>query len=365
MPQSKSVTTNNTRHLPEVVRIKRKRTQDSLEALILESSKGKKRHRTNLHVFKLQRTEDQIPLHSSSLNCVENGFLPLLQELDDSGTNFMIPRKRTQEEQLPEHFTEMLDNVLDFGSMTPPTVGSSSYTAQPLKRRKRKHTNTISNGSSSTKESNSTESTSTAELDYVYDVYYRDRSIHEYNEQTSSKIGFLKFEQDLEGLINDDDDSDTSGHVHSDDEDSNAEDFYKNDYPESDAEDEDYDRVDSDENYADDAEYTDIMKARDADEQYDDEQEQEQEQWGGDEFDDLYDRFYDNEGNGPSDFLNEKILAELETDDDDEEGEGEEGEEDKQEEFTRNTFFKSDEHDPMAIHRDRIFGKLERMINER
>lgn len=30
----------------------------------------------------------------------------------------------------------------------------------------------------------------------------------------------------------------------------------------------------------------------------------------------------------------------------------------------RNKFFASDAADPMAIHRDKVFGKLERMIND-
>lgn len=76
------------------------------------------------------------------------------------------------------------------------------------------------------------------EDDYVYDVYYRDdQNIDE--EMKSMNVGSLVwFENESEYL---DDDSDSElGDI--DDEDSNAEDYYQNDYPDEEESDEFEDR---------------------------------------------------------------------------------------------------------------------------
>ncbi|AOW01162.1 uncharacterized protein YALI1_B04759g [Yarrowia lipolytica] len=68
--------------------------------------------------------------------------------------------------------------------------------------------------------------------DYVYDIYYRHR-----NAATTSyegqRIGFIVLDADEQLLFNDDDDDSDAAGV-TDDEDSNAEDFYRNDYPDDD-----------------------------------------------------------------------------------------------------------------------------------
>lgn len=137
-----------------------------------------------------------------------------------------------------------------------------------------------------------------------------------------------KFEEDQDDLLGDDD----SIKAVSDDEDSNAEDFYKNDYPE------DEDDYSDDEGKSQSS--IEVLTESMIQSQQVSNRESELEELA-DEFDDLYDELYDDEGNGPSDFLN--------NDEDD---------------FQRQNFFPGEEDDELAIHRDKIFGKLQKMIDE-
>lgn len=68
-------------------------------------------------------------------------------------------------------------------------------------------------------------------MGYVYDVYYRDKAIHDENIKLGSNIGIIKFADEDLSLLSDKEELSDAARV-SDDEDSNAEDFYQNDYPE-------------------------------------------------------------------------------------------------------------------------------------
>ncbi|CCH44676.1 putative transcription factor [Wickerhamomyces ciferrii] len=142
-----------------------------------------------------------------------------------------------------------------------------------------------------------------------------------------------KFEEDA----NDEDEENDSDKHLSDDEDSNAEDFYKNDYPED------------EEDYSDDEGksessieiLTESMINSQQQSTNEDTLAQLHEELG-EEFEDLYDELYDDEGNGPSNFLDN----------------GEDLD------YERQHFFLGDEDDELAQHRDKIFGKLQKMIDE-
>ncbi|KAK7204328.1 hypothetical protein BZA70DRAFT_189616 [Myxozyma melibiosi] len=68
--------------------------------------------------------------------------------------------------------------------------------------------------------------------DYVYDVYYREKMLGSTWEGGQYGLLLYNTEQDFEDLIFDEnDDGDNSDYGLSDDEDSNAEDYYGNDYP--------------------------------------------------------------------------------------------------------------------------------------
>lgn len=141
---------------------------------------------------------------------------------------------------------------------------------------------------------------------------------------------YSKFEEDKDDLLGDDE----SDKVLSDDEDSNAEDFYKNDYPEDE---EDYS--------ADEGKSESSIEVL-AESMHRSQQASEGPTWDdlADEFDDLYDELYDDDGNGPSDFLENDHFQE--------------------QDYPRQNFFPGEEEDELAMHRDKIFGKLQRMIDE-
>lgn len=162
------------------------------------------------------------------------------------------------------------------------------------------------------------------ELEYVYDVYYRDKAVQETWEV--SRIGYIKFQEDENDLVNEEDND--SLLAVSDDEDSNAEDFYQNDYPE-------------DEDAGNDNDGLEVEVKEDETEILE-------------EYDEIYEKHFNSDE--PIDFL--KSLQEDEDSDIDIE------EEEEEENYKRQNFFPNEEDDELAKHRDKIFGKLERMINE-
>ncbi|KAF1805975.1 hypothetical protein V8B55DRAFT_1486866 [Mucor lusitanicus] len=88
------------------------------------------------------------------------------------------------------------------------------------------------------------------EDDYVYDVYYRDDENMEHS-MNSMNVGSLVWFDEQSEYLDDDTDSELGDNV---DEDSNAEDYYQNDYPEEEDSDEfedqhDYDLSSDDEDY--------------------------------------------------------------------------------------------------------------------
>ncbi|KAK4513085.1 uncharacterized protein ATC70_000123 [Mucor velutinosus] len=88
------------------------------------------------------------------------------------------------------------------------------------------------------------------EDDYVYDVYYRDDENIEQS-MTSMNVGSLVWFDEQSEYLDDDSDSELGDYA---DEDSNAEDYYQNDYPEEEDSDEfedqhDYDLSSDDEDY--------------------------------------------------------------------------------------------------------------------
>ncbi|ODV82274.1 DUF1762-domain-containing protein [Suhomyces tanzawaensis NRRL Y-17324] len=308
---------------PQILRIKRKRTQDPLQALILEGRDPKRskpstpiasRYTSPVHTprppspnevakrfYKLSRTD---ALTTGEEQSVIDSVLRVAggEEDDDSSApvrksrkrKFIIPQNQSQEDaEIPNELSDMVNSYLN--------VNEDENGSRRKKRIRNKVPENEGSEPSGVQE----------DSDYVYDVYLLSN-----NEPMTTanhpqaQIGYIRFFDD-EDLLYVSDEEDNKPVVLSDDEDSNAEDFYQNDYP-------------SDE---------DAGVYSDSHEIVDDEAELANE-LNEDDYD------YDYEGS---------YLAEDNFDDTD---------------FKRNKFFESDEHDPMAIHRDRIFGKLEKMINE-
>lgn len=66
--------------------------------------------------------------------------------------------------------------------------------------------------------------------EFVYDVYYREASS---GPVIDTNVGVIRFEQEDLDLLHQEDDELSDYGLRSDDEDSNAEDFYRNDYPDN------------------------------------------------------------------------------------------------------------------------------------
>lgn len=185
------------------------------------------------------------------------------------------------------------------------------------------------------------------QAEYVFDVY----KLSSTKPLTSgnyplSLIGYIRFFDDEEfALLQSDDENASISRVLSDDEDSNAESFYQNDYPE----DEDAGELSETYESSDDENIGPVI--------VDNVEEAEgqayllghvQADLAENLFEELYDEFFDENGEQRVDFLEQS---------------GDYEQEDA-ESFERHKFFEDDGDNPLAEHRDRIFGKLLRMINE-
>ena len=225
-------------------------------------------------------------------------------------------------------------------------------------------------------------------LDYVYDIYHLER-IPEQDaidyDNLSPNVGFVRIVNQYLDLIPDEDEE-SGAEARSDDEDSNEENYYKNDYPE----DEDDDRsvlygVEGEEVAA---EEEDLEEDR-----YD----RTLERWGvlpsnltewearqssstrDEEFSELFQR-YERSGNVLYDINGASVdvdttMDQLYISEDEQEAEEEDYDvpakdadvssnmaAEGDETYERNEFFKTDKDDPLAQHRDKIFGRLQNML---
>lgn len=378
---------------PQVLRVKRKRTDDPLQALVMETQRRSiKRPR---YVFKLQRTEENDIKDDTTILTASNG-------LESSKPVFKIPKVPTKgvdsnslknpfidgsakpkgdtspEEANPELSPQLLDMLNDYLKEHDETAVKSDVRlpkrrqssiiremeskngGRPVFDKEEVYNNSNSNAISDVLH----EGDETEDSEYVYDVYYRDKAVSDQWDQ--ERIGYIRYDDEAFDVLDDDGDDDM---MQTDDEDSNDENFYRNDYPE----DEDLDFDDKTESE---------LESMGLEEPSDDQD---------DEFDILNNRrrfskldFMRSEGlKSMSEDEYERLAAEidekpslwgrspdgLDTTDsymDDEPGNrgaGDSGEEDDDtQDFPRNEFFKSDRDDPIAVHRDKIFGKLQHMI---
>ncbi|CUS22091.1 LAQU0S04e07998g1_1 [Lachancea quebecensis] len=320
---------------PEIIRVKRKREEDSVQALLIQEDKPSKRGK---FVFKLAKTvESGLSTQIQELNT------PLLKLSDDGEARHFIleQRKRKREgQELPAEISEMLNDYLSLGSNS----------AVPQRPRKLKRPG----GRRSEPEQ---DTKALPSLDYVYDIYYREVVPEDEFVFDESTVGYIKIVEDSGDLIPEEEDDENSVAL-SDDEDSNEEAYYRNDYPE----DEDDDRsvlFGSDDGVAPAA--TRKYAESDASEETGVESAPSHVAMLGDEETDL---LYQKFAGAPN------VLQAADTyfDSADERSgvSDEEFEEDHDiVDFTQHSFFPTDAEDPLAIHRDRIFARLERMIEKR
>lgn len=293
---------------PQILRIKRRRGSDPLQALVLDQQRSTKKQRKDTQkgsdnfYFKLTRSGEK-------LSQDESVILSVLSEAIGSSKNeetkeFVYLRNQKEEDTIiPNELTDMVSSFLSINQEKSAHSGAGELAA-----------------------SNS---------DYVYDVYQL-TCIEPFTTQDleKSKIGYIKFFNDEDSLLQSDDENDADKQEDLDDEDSNAESYYQNDYPS----DEDAGGIDDEES------------ANDLYEEFDDRGYQYHDDESNADFDNLYDDIYGDDGYHEAiDFLSD----------------GESSGYSSQNQFERNHFFEGEEDDELAIHRDAIFGKLQRMIDER
>lgn len=283
---------------PTVLRIKRKRAQDPLQALILESHLAKRSKplspassrpespqlERKSWFFELSRTDANALFDADSLTSV-------LSESANSakGREFVIPKQREEPEEVNHELTDMVNAFLQQD--------------QPKVERKKRSRAAVKG----------------TEDEYVYDVYQLSTLEPLTNHNfPQSQIGYIRFFDDADYDLMQSDDE-VKSDVASDDEDSNAESFYQNDYPE------DEDAGALSETYESEDELEETMAKLNIDHEA--------------EFDNLYSDFFDGDGEQQRELL-------------DSEG------------YERQRFFAADDNDDLAKYRDRIFGQLQTMIKE-
>ena len=391
---------------PQILRVKRKRTDDPLQALVMETSR--RRIKRPKYIFRLQRTEqndikDQTTV-LSTISGVQNNcpvynipskdgknvnyevgklidkFSPFdLKRQSNDSTKIQSELQKAQfedNEQPVELNPQLLEMLNDYLKDNDETVVNNSVKL-PKRRQSSVSQSALSDGAfnrSTLLNSNSNDNGNDNDNaivnddndyeDYVYDVYYRDKAVSKRWE--TENIGYIKFDDDdLEDFENDNDLT-----MISDDEDSNDENFYRNDYPE-----------DEDSGYDDDSpDFLSDMESMGINEPSDDQ-------------DDEFVILNDKRRFSKTDFLRSEGVQSLnvedfrgirnqidetygdnedDLDDDDEFGnqiddaidEAMDDNSSYTESFTRNEFFSTDRDDPIAIHRDRIFGKLQNMLDD-
>ncbi|SCV04196.1 LANO_0G08746g1_1 [Lachancea nothofagi CBS 11611] len=334
---------------PEIIRVKRKRETDSVHALLLEDDVPSKRGK---FVFKLAKT---VEFESYAQHRELNTPLLKLSHEGDARHFTLEQRKRKLESTaLPTEISEMLDDYLSLNSIQ----GAESKPGKLKRSNRRKSEAPVS-------------AEALSSIAYVYDIYYREVVPEDEFIFDASTVGYIKIVEDNGDMIPEEEDDDQSARL-SDDEDSNEEAYYRNDYPED--EDDDRSVLFANEEVPG-ALSKGIESSASDDELAGDEQvglqlanaesdsaREHIATLGDDETNALFDRyaaepdilqaaennFYDvddnNEDNGN--------LSDMESELNDAD-------------FERHNFFPTDAEDPLAMHRDRIFGRLERMIQKK
>lgn len=346
----------------EYIRVKRRRDEDSVQALLLEEERNAKKGK---FVFKLSKT---VELETPDVN---SPLLKLSNENNDKKMVYVLERERERQaaselqEELPDSIAEMLNDYLKIKEKDSP------------EHKKRK---------ASRKHSKSYTAPILPPTDYVYDVYVK-QTIPEDEEEfvfDKSTIGYIRIVEHNGDMIPEEE-VDPEKTMLTDDEDSNEEDYYQNDYPE----DEDDDRsifIGSDEDRTDSEDIVYLDELNDElDQNYnvDGEQANETTNDNGDEFDALFQNY--GESSNLLSSLNANNYVDLDYDDDDHaDSDNDNGKYDgdfvnlkpeadddhdtgmdvDDQTFKRNYFFPTDKDDEDAIHRDRIFGKLQKMIDK-
>ncbi|CCH59770.1 hypothetical protein TBLA_0B09530 [Henningerozyma blattae CBS 6284] len=394
---------------PAFIRVKRRRNEDSVNTLLVDDEnsetdiENERKIKRGRFVFKLTKTVESDAYQSSR----ENSSTPLLKLSDAQNKQFILEqqKKRRRESDAEEELATLKKNTENS------TVQSDSHCKDlpleisnmvndylKLNKQKEEDINgTIEKRKRSKKhfKGSAAKVASLPSLDYVYDIYKLE-PVNETTDISSLKgsVGSVRIVKVDTDLIHDEIDN-SEAELRSDDEDSNEENYYRNDYPE----DEDDDRSILLGSEGEELAATETDKCA---KQYELENMYLKEKSKDDNSHKDLNVAYTNSTNeysklfrrleGSDDILetlknhNHNIVdldardadyAEYNEDDYYEEdqwlqdedtnmenSQDETGREDD-ETFERHQFFQTDKEDPMAVHRDKIFGRLQKMIDKR
>ncbi|CCF56120.1 hypothetical protein KAFR_0A06850 [Kazachstania africana CBS 2517] len=331
---------------PEFIRVKRRRDEDSVQALLIDEEVKSKKAK---FVFKLTKT-----VYQQSYEKEEESYTPLLKLSNDNSGNkhFVLEqhakkRKRRDsneqtnslnEEELPPEITAMVSEYLKINN-------ESSDTVQRKKPSKKHYSSQVANLPS---------------LDYVYDIYHLEKISDNEPFNNTANVGFVKILNKDIDLLPDESDEENDDFL-SDEEDSNDENYYQNDYPE----DEDDDRSilfgsEGEEIASENGEVSPWPKLpEETPEEINTYQE-------------LFEKFEQSQdilqSLNSAHVIDLDMMKESYNDEDEDRDElVESGDYDTNENtdvYERNDFFPTDEDDPLAQHRDRIFAQLKKMIDK-
>ncbi|CAR28612.1 hypothetical protein ZYGR_0S02460 [Zygosaccharomyces rouxii] len=338
---------------PEFIRVKRRRDEDSVQALLVDE--GQKKRKKGRFIFKLART-----VNSDSYENADEALTPLLKLAANDHRHFVLERegKRRRDsddvEQVPPvgkpaKVSHLEDHQKEADDL-PPEINQMVSDILNLNKNDKGEQNRPRKPSKKHFGGSNREVVSLPSNDYIYDIYHleslKDDDLNSYKYED---LGFVKIVNKFIDLVPDED---TDPEQCSDDEDSNEENYYQNDYPD----DEDDDRS--------------IPLGSEADE----ESLPEEITWKKQPQDD-YAELFDKLGQSDNilDSLNTSNLVNLDADDDDDDEDWHEDLDDEEFEndnydgrngYKANEFFPTDKDDSLAAHRDKIFGRLEKLLNK-
>ncbi|KAL6944520.1 hypothetical protein ACO0RG_001257 [Hanseniaspora osmophila] len=320
---------------PSIIRIKRKRNEESLQALCIEQA---------------ENTDEKIQGSLSSTN-KKRKVIFRLKRVDSAKKYEEAPVLKSTEQDhlfLFENQRETLGNAKSEVSQEALNPEVNDLLQEYLQQQQQeKHQNKINND----------------DQEYVFDVYFKEE-IND-DEDTfvfdKSTMGYIKIIDDP--LVPEEETDISDLNALSDDQDSNEEDYYQNDYPE----DEDDDRsilfgsdVSDQDSVIEDPNYTrDILVSSSGLINGDYDQAYSRMSNTGDFLDAI-----NNEGGRTSDEY-EYLESDAEYGADQEDFSPPHVADGDFEDFPRNQFFATDQDDPLAIHRDKVMYKLQKMINKK
>lgn len=365
---------------PKILRIKRKRGQDPLQALILEERHPAKKSKPSSPIssgivtpietpneqknvyFALTRTDDSTTIDDSVVQSVLSESIRNEDNVNNRKRKFIIPKHQTEEDAIiPNELSDMLSSFLYVNQSEEPKrkrrirggISSNELQTNEISFSSNNEINNIINNH----ESNNNDDDDDDQLsEYVYDVYQISSEPLTNANHPQSQIGYIRFfDSEDNDLYQSDDDDDPTRKIYSDEEDSNAESFYQNDYPSDEdadglsenilnSDNEEIERNENDDDDDDDDIGPVIIQGPEEEEGY--EYLRGDEYTNSENFDDLYDDFFDeNDGTNNVNFLNE--------------------DQGMNDDYERQNFFPNEKDDELAKHRDRIFANLQRMIDEK